>query len=55
MKKVKQIVKQTTSKKLAGANGSRTHHGYRRAPSNGFEVRGAHRNSLAPPELCLLL
>ena len=34
---------------LAGIDGSRTHRGYRLAPTNGFEVREAHRSSSIPP------
>ena len=33
---------------MAGAHGSRTHHGHKEMPVNGFEVREAHRGSSAP-------
>jgi transcriptional regulator with XRE-family HTH domain len=33
---------------MAGIDGSRTHRGYRLAPTNGFEVREAHRSSSIP-------
>ena len=45
--KVKQDVKRSVEK-VAGAHRSRTYHRHRRVPTDGFEVRGAHRDPSAP-------